>query len=77
MLRSNAQKIVKYLDFSCVANGEKRPHAGRKSPKISLYGIENCDYTANQLTVFSSLPLSDRIKIPRLTGSNLIQFLAK
>jgi len=63
--------------FSGVANGAKRPHAGHHSPKISLYSIENCDYTDNRLTVFLSLPLSDRLKSPRLTGSNLIQLLAK
>jgi len=69
--------MLKFRTFSGVAHGEKRPHAGRHSPKISLYGIENCDYTDNRLTVFLSLPLSDRIKSPRLTGSNLIQLLAK
>jgi len=69
--------MVKNRAFSGVADDEKRPPAGRHSPKISLYGIENCDYTDNRLTVFSPLPLSDRLKSPRLTGSNLIQLLAK
>jgi len=65
------------MAFSDEANGEKRPLAGHNSPKISLYGIENCDYTDNWLRVFSPLPLPDRLKSPRLTGSNLIQLLAK
>jgi len=63
--------------FPGVADDEKRPPAACHSPKIWLYGIENCDYTDKRLTVFSSLPLSGRRKRPRLTGSNLIQLLAK
>jgi hypothetical protein len=69
--------MLKYSAFSGVVDGERRPHAGRNSPKISLHGIENCDYTDNRQTVFSTLPPSDRIKSPHLTGSNAIYLLAK
>jgi hypothetical protein len=69
--------MLKNSAFQGVADDEKRPPAACHSTKISLYGIENCDYTDNRLTVFSPPPLSDRLKSPRLTGSNLIQLLAK
>jgi hypothetical protein len=69
--------MLKNSAFQGVADDEKRPLAGHNSPKISLYGIENCDYTAPRPTVFSPLPLVDWLKSPRVTGSNLIQLLAK
>jgi hypothetical protein len=68
---------LKNRAFSGVIDSETGQHAGYNTHKIPLYGQENCDYTDSRLPVFSSLPLSDWIKSPRLIASNLIQLLAK
>jgi hypothetical protein len=69
--------MLKNRTFSGVIEYEKTLRGGHNSPKISLYGRENCDYTDNRLTVFSFLPLLDWIKSSRLADSNTIQLLVK
>jgi len=70
-------KNVEKQNFLSIADCERRPHAGCNSPKITLYGWQNYDYTENWPSVSSLLLLPERIKSPRLAVSNSIRFLAK